>query len=157
VTNTLRVYTDGSVGPTNPGPGGWGVYACWSGDEADPVFGCLGGTHGAATTNNRMELEGLLQGLHALLDWLAAGGRSFTPQVQLVSDSQYALGYLAKALRGAPVRANPDYQAPLQAAWQAVSVALAGCPRPRAVWVRGHAGTPGNEAADGLARSARGP
>ncbi|KQX20987.1 hypothetical protein ASD01_29685 [Ensifer sp. Root423] len=55
----LHVFADGACEP-NPGPGGWGVAVFRDGVE-------LSSEHGgdADTTNNRMELTGLLRGIGA--------------------------------------------------------------------------------------------
>jgi ribonuclease HI len=51
------IYTDGSCRPTNPGPGGWGVVLV--GNDHDL---CLNGGS-EWTTNNRMELQAVIEGL----------------------------------------------------------------------------------------------
>ena len=53
------VYADGSC-LGNPGPGGWGVVV----RDPDGVVTELNG-HEDATTNNRMELMGAIEGLRA--------------------------------------------------------------------------------------------
>ena len=56
---TLHMWTDGAC-KGNPGPGGWGVLMTF-GDHTKELFG--GEAH---TTNNRMELMAVIQGLAAL-------------------------------------------------------------------------------------------
>src|ERR1700744_3816245 len=53
------IYTDGSC-KGNPGPGGWGAWLR-SGDHEKEIFGGE-----AVTTNNRMELTAVIEGLTAL-------------------------------------------------------------------------------------------
>lgn len=53
------MYTDGACSG-NPGPGGWGVLLEWNGTRKE-----LSGGE-AATTNNRMEMRAIVEGLRAL-------------------------------------------------------------------------------------------
>ncbi|REL29202.1 ribonuclease HI [Rhodohalobacter sp. SW132] len=56
---TIILYTDGACSG-NPGPGGWGALLIWNGKEKE-LSG--GETH---TTNNRMEMKAVIEGLKAL-------------------------------------------------------------------------------------------
>ena len=134
------MYTDGACSG-NPGPGGWGVLLIY-GKHRKELSGGAG-----ETTNNRMEMQAVIEGLNAL-------SRPCT--VKLHTDSTYVMkgvtewmaGWKARGWRTAskqPVK-NVDL-------WQALEAALA----PHDVswtWVKGHAGDPGNERADTLAREA---
>jgi len=53
------LYTDGACSG-NPGPGGWGALLIWNGTEKE----LYGGE--ANTTNNRMEMMAIIEGLRAL-------------------------------------------------------------------------------------------
>ncbi|NBC65795.1 MAG: ribonuclease HI [Bacteroidetes bacterium] len=53
------LYTDGACSG-NPGPGGWGALLLWKGKEKE----ITGGAHD--TTNNRMEMKAVIEGLKAL-------------------------------------------------------------------------------------------
>lgn len=53
------LYTDGACSG-NPGPGGWGALLLWKGKEREMT----GGAHD--TTNNRMEMMAVIEGLTAL-------------------------------------------------------------------------------------------
>lgn len=53
------LYTDGACSG-NPGPGGWGALLLWKGKEREMT----GGAHD--TTNNRMEMMAVIEGLKAL-------------------------------------------------------------------------------------------
>jgi ribonuclease HI len=55
----VSLYTDGAC-KGNPGPGGWGALLCANGKEREL---CGGET---PTTNNRMELMAVIQGMSAL-------------------------------------------------------------------------------------------
>ena len=56
--NNVTIYTDGAC-KGNPGPGGWGALLIADGVERE----LFGGE--ALTTNNRMELMAVIQGLSA--------------------------------------------------------------------------------------------
>ena len=132
------IYTDGACSG-NPGPGGWGVVMRWQGKEKE-LYG-----FDPVTTNNRMELMAAIQALEALQ-------RPTT--VSLHTDSKYLLDGVTKWIQGwqrngwktaakKPVK-NDEL-------WRRLIEAM----RPHDVsweWVKGHAGDPGNERADALAR-----
>lgn len=134
----IELYTDGACAG-NPGPGGWGVLIRGDGDDRTL---CGGETQ---TTNNRMELMAAIMGLEAL-----PSGAVIT----LYTDSQYVKNGLTSWIHGwkrngwrtadrKPVK-NQDLWVRLDSAATARNVSWR--------WVKGHAGHPGNEAADRLAR-----
>ncbi len=137
--NAIDIYTDGAC-KGNPGPGGWGVLLK-SGDTVKELFG---GEN--PTTNNRMEMQAVIEALGALKRPCA---------VTLHVDSQYVLkgitewlpGWKARGWRTAakqPVK-NVDL-------WQKLDALVAGGGHKiEWRWVRGHNGDPGNERADELA------
>ena len=137
--NTVEMYTDGAC-KGNPGPGGWGVYLK-SGDTTKELFGGE-----KLTTNNRMEMMAVIEGLSAL---------KRPCQVVMYVDSKYVLqgitewvkGWKAKGWKTAakqPVK-NVDL-------WMRLDDLVAnGGHKIEWRWVKGHAGDPGNERADGLA------
>ena len=141
----VTIYTDGACSG-NPGPGGWGTILVShaplarvevSGAEVD-------------TTNNRMELMAVLEGLRRL---------KYPCEVTVVTDSRYVhdmfqkgwitswkkRGWRLGSKKKQPVknldlvRALDEEVAKHEVTWQ---------------WVRGHAGHPENERADHLAVSA---
>lgn len=77
---TVTVYTDGACSG-NPGPGGWAAILQYNG--AEKVL--RGGE--ARTTNNRMELLGVISALEALKE---------PCRVELYSDSKYVIDALQK-------------------------------------------------------------
>ena len=77
---TVTLYTDGACSG-NPGPGGWGCILEYNGHEKE----LSGGEKD--TTNNRMELTGVIMGLRALKEPCV---------VELYSDSKYVLDALQK-------------------------------------------------------------
>lgn len=56
---TVILYTDGACSG-NPGPGGWGALLLWNGKEKEMSGGA------PDTTNNRMEMTAVIEGLKAL-------------------------------------------------------------------------------------------
>ncbi len=77
---TVEIYTDGACSG-NPGPGGWGAILRYNGTEKE-----LSGGE-AQTTNNRMELTGVISALSALKEPCI---------VELYSDSKYVIDALGK-------------------------------------------------------------
>lgn len=133
----VEIWTDGAC-KGNPGPGGWGALLRHGRHEKE----LFGGE--ARTTNNRMELTGVLEALKAL---------KRPCRVVVHTDSQYVKKGMSEWLpnwkrRGwltadkKPVR-NADL-------WQELDALVTGHDVEWR-WVRGHAGDPGNERADALA------
>ena len=133
----VEMWTDGAC-KGNPGPGGWGALLR-SGARERELFGGE-----PVTTNNRMELMAVIEGLRALT-------RSTTVRVHV--DSTYVMhgitrwidgwrrnGWLTSAKK--PVK-NADLWRALEAEVARHDVQWA--------WVKGHAGDEGNERADALA------
>jgi ribonuclease HI len=134
----VEIYTDGACSG-NPGPGGWGVVLQYGNRTKE-----LWGGEAQPTTNNRMELTAAISALEGLT-------RKST--VRLHTDSSYVrngvTGWLAgwkrngwKTASKQPVK-NEDL-------WRRLDTA-AGKHEVQWLWVKGHAGNPGNERADALA------
>ena len=134
----VEIYTDGACSG-NPGPGGWGAILRWRGKERE----IWGGE--PDTTNNRMELTAAIKALESLNRQVTA---------ILYTDSKYVkdgittwiIGWKARNWKTAakkPVK-NVDL-------WQALDDAVSKHDVEWR-WVKGHAGHPGNERADELAR-----
>jgi ribonuclease HI len=129
----VTLYADGSsLG--NPGPGGYGGILEYHGHRRE-YFG--GEPH---TTNNRMELRAVIEGLKQLKE---------PCDVTIVSDSSYVVKAINEWLPGWIKRnfkkvKNPDL-------WQEY-LAVSAPHSVRGVWVRGHDGHPENERCDQLAR-----
>lgn len=77
---TVTIYTDGACSG-NPGPGGWCAILEYAGQEK-----MLSGGE-ANTTNNRMELLGVISALEALKE---------PCQVELYTDSKYVVDAITK-------------------------------------------------------------
>ena len=134
------MYTDGAC-RGNPGPGGWGVVLRFQ-DSHKTLQG-----YAAETTNNRMELTAVIEGLKAL---------KRSCEVELFTDSRYVMQGLTewldnwkrngwKTAAKKPVK-NVDL-------WQQLEDEVSQH-KVDWNWVKGHAGIEGNEQADQLANAA---
>ncbi|MEM8817505.1 MAG: ribonuclease HI [Pseudomonadota bacterium] len=137
MTKIVEIYTDGAC-RGNPGPGGWGVLLK-AGTHQKTLHG-----GNASTTNNRMELTAAIEALRAL---------SEPCDIVLHTDSKYVMDGINSWLpnwkrRGWKTAARKPVKN--QDLWQELD-AETGRHRIRWVWVKGHAGNPGNEKADELA------
>jgi len=137
MSDLIEMFTDGAC-KGNPGPGGWGV-VLKSGEHVKELHGGE-----PATTNNRMELTAVIQGLTAL---------TRRCKVKLWTDSQYVQKGITvwivdwKRRRWRTADKKPVKNVDL---WQQLD-ALAAQHDVEWFWVKGHAGHPGNERADQLA------
>jgi len=134
----ITLYSDGSsLG--NPGPGGWGTILDFNGNEKELSGGNLN------TTNNQMELQGVIEGLKALKE---------PCEVQIYSDSKYVVQAINEWLKNwiknnwktagkKPVKNQELWKEYLE---------VSKVHTVNANWVKGHAGHPQNERCDVLAR-----
>lgn len=135
----VDIYADGAC-KGNPGPGGWGVLLI-QGQARRELWGGE-----ALTTNNRMELLAVIEGLSAL---------KRPCEVSLHLDSQYVLKGMSEWLPGWKARGwRTAAKQPVknQDLWQRLDELMS--QRGHQIewlWVKGHAGNPGNERADALA------
>ena len=134
----VDIHTDGACSG-NPGPGGWGAVLTYRGKTRE----ICGGQ--AETTNNRMEMMAAIRALEALTRSVDA---------RLHTDSTYLKDGITKWM--AEWKANGWKTAKRKPVknidlWQRLEAALVGH-RVEWLWVKGHAGDPGNERADELAR-----
>ena len=134
----VNIYTDGAC-KGNPGPGGWGAILVFGTIEKELCGGEL------ETTNNRMELLAVLNGLSALKE---------PCEVTIYSDSQYFVDSV-KLGRVYQWRANGWKTSSKKPAlnvdlWEQI-IPLLEKHKVTPVWVKGHAGNPYNERCDKLA------
>jgi ribonuclease HI len=141
----VRLYTDGACSG-NPGPGGWAYIL------QHPASGQSLDASGAepATTNNRMELLSVIEGLSSL---------KRPCRVELITDSQYVAKGIAEWMpkwkaqgwqRREGGRLKPVMNVDL---WQRIDELLARH-QVRVTHVLGHNGHPENEACDRMAVAA---
>jgi ribonuclease HI len=134
----VELYTDGACSG-NPGPGGWAFILRHlpSGREIE----CWGGD--ARTTNNRMELMAVIEGLRRLRRRC---------RVDLYSDSQYVVNGLTEWMDGWKAKGWRRGRTPVKnlELWQELDD-LREKHDLRAQWVRGHDRHTENERVDRLA------
>jgi ribonuclease HI len=137
MTEPIDIYTDGAC-KGNPGVGGWGALLRYRGRTRE--------IHGGErlTTNNRMELMGVIRALEVLKRPSRLRVHTDSQYVQL-GISRWIHDWKRRGWRTAdrkPVK-NEDL-------WRRLDE-LAGRHDIEWVWVKGHAGHDGNERADELA------
>jgi ribonuclease HI len=138
MSEPVLIYTDGSS-RGNPGPGGYGIILKYGGHERELSKGFR------YTTNNRMELLAVIEGLKAL--------RKKGISVIVYSDSQYVVkaikeGWLKKwiATNFKGDKKNPDLWKELYSLLQENEINFR--------WIKGHADNPFNNRCDQLATNA---
>jgi len=134
----VTIYTDGACSG-NPGPGGWGAILKYGAHEKE-----LSGAD-PSTTNNRMELLGVITALETLTE---------PCNVDLFSDSRYVVDGVtkgwAKNWRAKNWMRTPTEPAKNPDLWEKLLQLL----ERHAVtfhWVKGHADNPFNNRCDALA------
>jgi ribonuclease HI len=133
----VTIYTDGAC-KGNPGVGGWGAWLQFGPHEREICGGEM------LTTNNRMELQAVIESLTVLK-------RSCV--VDIYTDSAYVRNgitswlnnWKAKGWKTADNKAVKN-----QDLWEQVD-RLCSAHQVHWHWVKGHSGDPGNERADALA------
>ena len=134
----IEMFTDGACSG-NPGPGGWGTILRYQGREKE-----LSGGE-SQTTNNRMELSAVINGLEALKE---------PCEVKVTTDSRYVVDGITKGWarswradgwrkKDKKPALNPDLWERLLELTEKHSVSFK--------WIKGHAGHAENERCDALA------
>jgi ribonuclease HI len=132
------VFTDGSCSG-NPGPGGWGSVYARDGEVVEQRYGSE-----PHTTNNRMELTAMIEGLSML---------GPNDAVDVYSDSRLVVDTLTKWAPGWERngwRRRDGEVKNLELVQRAYALALSR-PLARIQWIRAHDGSRWNEYADSLA------
>jgi ribonuclease HI len=144
-----EIYTDGACSG-NPGPGGWGTLI----EFADGQVHELGGRD-KATTNNRMEMQAAI----AALEFLQKGDVASGPII-LHTDSEYLKNGITKWIKGWKRKGwKTSAGKPVlnQDLWEQLDVLTDALSSQKLSidwrYVRGHAGNPGNERCDAIARA----
>ena len=138
--NRVVVYTDGAC-RGNPGIGGWGAILQFR-DKQRELKGAA-----VQTTNNRMELMAAIKALETL---------KRPCQVELHTDSQYLRLGITRWLQNWKQKnwkTSNRRAVKNQDLWQQLD-AEAVRHQMNWLWVKAHAGVPGNERADALANAA---
>lgn len=138
----VELFSDGACSG-NPGPGGWGSILRFKNIEKELSGGEL------ETTNNRMELLAVINGLESLKE---------PCQVKITTDSKYVCDAFLKSwidswLKNGWKTANKK-PVKNQELWERL-ISLSKKHRLSWVWIKGHAGHPENERCDQLAVEAR--
>jgi ribonuclease HI len=137
----VEIFTDGAC-RGNPGPGGWGAVLRYNGVEKEISGGA------AQTTNNRMELSGVIEALRLLKE---------PCEVVLCSDSKYVCDAITKGWAKSWRRngwRKADKTPALNADLWGTLLELLDRHHITVNWVKGHAGHPENERCDKLAVAA---
>lgn len=135
----IEIYTDGACSG-NPGAGGWGVILRYGEIEKELSGGEF------QTTNNRMELQAVIEALKALKKEC---------EITLYTDSKYVMDgvneWMPNWKRNGWKTTNKKSPVKNIELWQELDVLLAKH-KIKWVWVKGHNGHPENERVDKLAR-----
>jgi len=137
MNKTVTIYTDGACSG-NPGPGGWGAILLYGTHKKE----ISGGE--AETTNNRMELMGVISALEILKE---------PCRVELYSDSKYVIDALEKGwakgwkMNGWKRKTGPALNSDL---WDRL-LSLCEFHDVKLHWVKGHATNPYNNRCDKMA------
>jgi len=133
VLKQITLYSDGSsLG--NPGPGGYGGILEFKGNKREYSGGDV------YTTNNRMELQGVIEGLKLLKEPCS---------VEVISDSSYVVKAINEWLEG---WIDKNFKKVKNVDLWREYIEVSKVHKIHATWVRGHNGHPQNERCDELAR-----
>jgi ribonuclease HI len=134
----ISLYTDGSS-RGNPGPGGFGAILIWGKHRKEISQGFR------RTTNNRMELLAVIEGLEII--------KNREIPVVVYSDSQYVVNAVEKGWLTTWIKTNFKGDKKNPDLWKRY-YKLSKEFNVRFVWVKGHANNPMNNRCDELATSA---
>ena len=134
----ISLYTDGAS-RGNPGPGGYGALLIWGNHRKELSKGYK------FTTNNRMELLAVIEGLKAI--------KKKEIPVTVFSDSQYVVNTVEKGWLNNWIKTNFKGGKKNTDLWTEY-YELAKNFRIKFVWVKGHANNPYNNRCDELATAA---
>ena len=137
----IEIYTDGSC-LGNPGPGGWGAVLLYK-EHKKEIFGANN-----ATTNNRMEMQAVVEALKII--------KKESAKIIIYTDSQYVKDGINKWIfswkKNGWRNANRKLIKNVDL-WQELDLEVSKH-QIEWVWVKGHSGNHYNEIVDELARKA---
>jgi ribonuclease HI len=136
----VEIFSDGACSG-NPGPGGYGVILRY-GQKTKELSGCA-----RRTTNNRMELTGVIEGLRLL---------KRPCRVRVTTDSNYVVKGMTHWIKGWIRKKwmNSQKKPVLNRDLWEVLLDLSKPHEMEWLWIRGHSGHRENERCDELARMA---
>jgi ribonuclease HI len=146
-TSAYAIFADGAC-RGNPGPGAWGVMIQ---DAKGEVILKSSGVD-VPTTNNKMELEGVIRGLKGLIEkWIDEGSSDRESPVFVYSDSKYVTEGISSWVAGWKNRGwkKADGKEPENILlWKELDQLTSRFDNIKFLWVKGHAGHPQNEMCD---------
>ncbi|RPJ76098.1 MAG: ribonuclease HI [Alphaproteobacteria bacterium] len=149
----FAIFADGAC-RGNPGPGAWATIIQ---DTNSEIILKSSGVD-VPTTNNKMELEGVIRGLKGLIEkWIEDGISDRESPVFVYSDSKYVVEGIEKWVVGWKARGwkkadNKDPENLLL--WKELDQLKLSFDHINFLWVKGHAGHPQNEMCDRMANLA---
>lgn len=146
-SSAFAVFADGAC-RGNPGPGAWGVMIQ---DAKGEIILKSSGVD-VPTTNNKMELEGVIRGLKGLVEkWVEEGVSDRLSPVFVYSDSKYVTEGISSWVPGWKNRGwkKADGKEPENLElWRELDTLKSRFETIQFLWVKGHAGHPQNEMCD---------
>jgi ribonuclease HI len=136
--STITIYTDGAA-RGNPGPGGFGIVLLYGSHKKEMAQGYR------LTTNNRMELMAVIEGLQLL--------KKNNLPVHIYSDSQYVVKAINEGWLNNWIKTNFKGGKKNKDLWTKY-YQLAKQFTIKLIWVKGHASNPHNNRCDVLATNA---
>jgi ribonuclease HI len=153
LNQAYAVFADGAC-RGNPGPGAWAAII----QDASANILLKSSGVDVPTTNNKMELEGVIRGLKGLIEkWVDEGFSDRETPVWVYSDSKYVIEGIDKWVPGWKSRGwrKADNKEPENLVlWQELDDLKSKFNKISFVWVKGHAGHPQNEMCDKMANLA---
>ncbi len=151
--SAFAIFADGAC-RGNPGPGAWATII--QNHKADILLKSSGVD--VPTTNNKMELEGVIRGLKGIIEkWIEDGVSDRTSPVFVYSDSKYVVEGMEKWVSGWKLRGwkKADNKEPENLSmWKELDDLRNHFENISFIWVKGHAGHPQNELCDQMANFA---
>lgn len=153
MTSAYALFSDGAC-RGNPGPGSWASVI--QNAKGEIIFKSSGVD--VPTTNNKMELQGVIRALSGLIDkWIEDGISDRVSPVFVYSDSKYVIDGITSWVQGWKNRGwkkadgkNPENMD----LWKELDELNANFQTIKYIWVKGHAGHPQNEMCDQLCNQA---